>query len=451
MIQLAFRNFIRSRSVMAGLLLLLVAGIISLFIGRQFVERQQQHIADVTAWQQEHIDHNVKYFDKETGLLLYYLRFTLANPTHPLNGLSIGQRDVNPSVKSLTIRNLEAQQYDTEMYNPTNLLLGNLDLSFVLIYLFPLVIIGLTYNTLSGEKENGTWPLLSLQSGKPGKLILQLFALRGAVILGVFVVLMMAAVWILALPISSGLWAFVLVGGLYLFFWLAVSGWVVSWQRSSPVNAISLLAIWVILTMVAPAVINNFLINKYPTPEALNTAVEQRKGYHEKWDVEKSVTMARFYKHYPQFAHYGQPGEAFNWLWYYAMQQMGDDDAQQASAQLKEKLHQREKAGAWISWFVPTLHTQWQMNDLAHSGLGNHLQYQDSAARFHEQHRLFFYPKIFSNTPVKEIDWHSFRVARFSGPKDISWLRLLLPLVMSAILLSLLSLFNGRNQFVQSN
>lgn len=442
MISLAFKNFIRSGSVITGLAFLFITGLVSLFIGRQFLAKQQEHIADVSAWQQEHINRHTRYFDKETGLLLYYLRFSIANKTEPVNALSIGQRDVNPSVKSLTIRNLEAQQYDTDLYNPASLSLGNLDLSFVIIYLFPLVIIALTYNLLSGEKENGTWPLLTVQSGSPVRVLVKLLAMRGAVLFTVFALLMIAAMGLLSLPFNTVLLAFFGVSTLYLLFWLSVSCWVVSWQKSSAVNAVSLLTIWVVLTIVAPAIINNYLINKYSVPEALDTAVKQRKGVHEKWDMDKQVTMDKFYAHYPQFRKYRLPEGQFSWLWYYAMQQMGDDDAQQQSRELKDKLRRREWAGNQVARFIPTLHAQLQMNNLAQSGLGNHLQFLDSAARFHERMRLYFYPKIFENTPVSQENWNQFQVEWFTARQPTNWLALLLPLVISTLFLWALSVFH---------
>jgi ABC-2 type transport system permease protein len=445
MISLAFKNFIRSGSVIIGLSLLFLTGLLSLFTGKQFLAKQQQHIADVSAWQQEHIDRNVRHFDKETGLLLYYLRFSIAHQTEPVNALSIGQRDVNPSVKSLTIRNLEAQLYDTDLYNPSSLLLGNLDLSFVIIYLFPLLIIALSYNLLSSEKENGTWKLLTVQSGRPTHLLLQLMGMRGAVIFSVFMLLMATAIGILSLPFNTALLAFFGVSALYLLFWLAVALWVVSWQKSTAANAVCLLTIWVVLTIVAPAVINSYLINRYPVPEALDTAVKQRKGYHEKWDMDKRVTMDKFYAHYPQFRKYPLPPGEFSWLWYYAMQQMGDDDAQQQSRELKEKLKSREQAGNKVALFIPTLHAQLQMNNIAQSGLGSHLQFLDSAAQFHERMRLHFYPSIFENIPVAQENWQQFKVASFTDKSSLNWVILLLPLLLSAILLLALSVFQLQN------
>lgn len=439
----AYKHFIRSRSVLAGLGLLFITGLISLLIGRQFMQRQEQHVRDVTAWQQEHIDRHVASPDQETGLLLYYLRFTIANKANPFNALSIGQKDVHPAVKSLTIRNLEAQQYDSDLYNPSNLLLGNLDYSFVLIYLFPLVLIAFTYNTLSSEKENGTWSLLVIQSGRPWRLLAKLFSLRCATIFAVFGLLLLAAAVLLQLPFDASLLAVAALGAGYLLFWSALSFWVVSWQQSSAVNAVSLLAFWVLLTLVAPASLNSYLTNKYPVPEALETALDQRRGYHEKWDMDKQATMDKFFNHYPQFSKYPLPADQsqFSWLWYYAMQQMGDDDAQQKSTEMKAKLQARERAAGAIASFVPTLHAQWQMDHIAQSGLSNYLQFQDSAARFHEKMRLYFYPKIFDDTPVETINWDHFPVEFFAAPQVLSIGSMLLPVFLFSLLLLGLSAF----------
>lgn len=85
----------------------------SIYIGKQFIDKQESNIEHTAKYQQDHIQRYVKYFDKEAGLLLYYLKFGLVNNTDNLNALSVGQRDINPSVQSLTIRNLEGQKYDT--------------------------------------------------------------------------------------------------------------------------------------------------------------------------------------------------------------------------------------------------------------------------------------------------------------------------------------------------
>ena len=445
---LSLKHFLSSKMVLIGLLIILAAGVIGIYTGRQHVQKHRSNIEKTVQSQQAHIQRNVQFFDKEMGLLLYYLRFAYINNASALNGLSIGQRDVNSSIQQVNIRNLENQKYDTDLYNPSNLLAGNLDVGFVLIYLFPLLVIAVSYSVLSEEKEGGTWKLVVVQTGRPIKLLLQKFYIRAIVIYAVLALLLVLSAVILSIPLSEAFAAVLGIAFLYLAFWFAVCFWVVSWQKSSSVNAVSLLTIWVLLTIVLPALVNNYITNTYPVPEALATAVEQREGYHEKWDTDKATTMEGFYTHYPQFKNYPLPDKQFSWLWYYAMQQMGDDDARQHSIEMKEKLSLRNKATNNIALFIPTLHTQLQLNALTQSGLDNHLKFLDSTEIFHERFRLHFYPKIFGEAPVKSEDWSKYGAEFFSESVKPDWLNMYLPLIIITAALALFSVFNFKRKIV---
>lgn len=444
MLVLLLKNFLRSGIAIVGLSVVLLAGITGIYIGKQHVQQQHDSVVKTEHALQEHIQRNVQFFDKEMGLLLYYLRFNLVNEPHPLNALSIGQRDVNSSIQRVTIRNLENQRYDTDLFNPSNLLAGNLDFSFVLIYLFPLLIISLTYNLLSEEKEHGTWQLLSAQSTSPVRALLKKLAIRAMIVMAALAILFLLAGIILSLPLDSSLLAVMAISFLYLLVWFAICFWVVSLQKKSSTNAVMLLSTWMLLTVILPGVANNYIINKYPVPEALSTVVSQREGYHEKWDMDKQLTMDKFYAHYPQFRKYPLPVKEFSWLWYYAMQQMGDDDAHLQSEQMREKLWQREEESGNIARFLPTLYIQHQLNTIARSGLGNHLQFLDSTARFHERLRMHFYPKIFEEAAVSSEHWQSFKTEYFSENIRLKWLPMLLPVVLMTGVFSVLSWWNFR-------
>lgn len=446
MYALEINHFLRSKGAMGGLVLLLLVGCLSLLIGRQFVAKQQQAQAEIARFQREHIARNVRYHQDEMGLLLYYLRFTLVNPNQPLNALSIGQRDVQNSIQSVTIRGLENQKYDTDLHNPMNLLMGNLDFSFVVIFLFPLLIIALTYNLLSEEKEEGTLRLVATQARSTRLFLLRKMSIRILAVFTVLLLLLGIAVVALKLPLDNATWAFVAVAGLYLLFWFALSTWVISWQWSSGLNAVALLSFWVLLTLVFPAALNAYLINRYPVPEALNTMIQQREGYHEKWDLPKAVTMDKFYAHYPEFKKYPLPDKTFSWLWYYAMQQMGDDESQQAALELKQKLQQREKISEVFACFLPCVHAQLVFNRLAGADLKQQLQYWEATERFHEKLRLYFYPHIFENTAVKMEKWDSFRVERFVAKPTFHWSKLLLPLLIMITLFGSLGAWGLRQQ-----
>ncbi|MDD2820552.1 MAG: DUF3526 domain-containing protein [Flavobacterium sp.] len=443
MLVLLFKNFIRSRGTKIGLLFLFLICFISLLIGKQFQEKQAKNVQEAILYQKEHIAKNVNFHQDDLGLLLYYLKFSLVNKSFPVNSLAIGQRDVNPSIQSVTIRGLEGQKYDAELNNPNNLLLGNIDFSFVLIYLFPLLIIAFSYNLISEEKESGTWKIVVTQSQNTFLYILKLFYIRILSLTLLLTIVLAIAAFLLNIPLNISFLTFYGISVLYLLFWFAICFFLVSLQMNSNFNAVILLTTWLFLIIILPALINTYIVNKYPIPEALELTVKQRNAYHEKWDMDKQETLDKFYTHYPQFKNYLLPDKEFSWLWYYAMQQMGDDESAKESRDLESKLTQRNQSSQQIAQFIPTLHAQMQLNEIARADLGNQLLFLKETKQFHEKLRLHFYPKIFDDEAVNKQKWDNFKVETFSDKSKINLRKAFLPLILfNAILL-----FLGRLNF----
>jgi ABC-2 type transport system permease protein len=432
---LQFKNFLRSGALLSGLGLLLALGTVSVVVGKHFLDTQREIMEKTERYQREHTERYVKFGDKDMGLLMYYQRFGLANLMPNLAGLAIGLRDVNPSVHSVTIRNLEEQKYATDFHNPLHQLIGNLDLSFVLIYVFPLIIIAFCFNLISEEKEEGRWSLIRSQAGDPMKMVAIKLGIRYASVLSALVLLLGMATFVLSLPMDVAWWAYSVTAVLYVTFWFGVMWLVASFHKQSSHNALLLLVVWIMLTMVIPASVNAVVVNLYPVPEAFDTMVESRDAYHTKWDQPKEPTIEKFHRCYPQFKQYSHPeGRAFSWLWYYAMQQMGDDGARAQREALRAKLLQRERVAATIGWLIPTIHTQRVFNTVSASGMNNHLRFLESLEDFHEQKRLYYYPKIFEDVPVSTEDWQNIRLEYFTEAVEIDWLRIAGPLCGMIIL-----------------
>ncbi|MFH6972698.1 DUF3526 domain-containing protein [Flavobacterium petrolei] len=446
MLVLLFKNFIRSRGTKIGLLFLFLICFISLLIGKQFQEKQAKNVQEAILYQKEHIAKNVNFHQDDLGLLLYYLKFSLVNKSFPVNSLAIGQRDVNPSIQTVTIRGLEGQKYDAELNNPNNLLLGNIDFSFVLIYLFPLLIIAFSYNLISEEKESGTWKIVVTQSQNTFLYILKLFYIRILSLTLLLTIVLAIAAFLLNIPLNISFLTFYGISVLYLLFWFAICFFLVSLQMNSNFNAVILLTTWLFLIIILPALINTYIVNKYPIPEALELTVKQRNAYHEKWDMDKQETLDKFYTHYPQFKNYLLPDKEFSWLWYYAMQQMGDDESAKESRDLESKLEQRNQSSQQITQFIPTLHAQMQLNEIARANLGNQLLFLKETKQFHEKLRLHFYPKIFDDEAVNKQKWDNFKVETFTDKSKINLKKTFLPLVVFNFILLFLGWLNFRRK-----
>ncbi|MFF5382800.1 DUF3526 domain-containing protein [Pedobacter suwonensis] len=413
--QLEFKLFFRSSSSWIGIFVLLITGFAGLYFGKTFIARQEAVIEKAAILQKKNTLENIEHFGDDIGLLFFHNKFTLANSPDKWAAFANGQRDINPYLISVTMLGLEGQLYDTDINNPVSLLLGNMDLSFVFIFLFPLVIIAFTYNLLSEQKESGIWSLLRAQTNQSFKVIWQKFLVRVAVIFSVALLLLLVAMFYLALPQDVTFLSVTVLILLYLSFWFAVSFFFISLGKSSNFNASALIAVWVLLCIVIPASFNLFLTRKYPVPEALQNVINQREGYHEKWDMAKDVTMKPFFKHYPQLKKYPFPEKkTFSWYWYYAMQQMGDDQALASRLSIEKKLVGRQDFTEIFAFFFPTVQTQLGLNKMAGSDLTTHLEFQQAVRKYHEQIRLHFYPAIFLNRDVNDTDIKNYKLEKYN-------------------------------------
>ena len=432
---LLISNFLRSKGLIAGLIILLLSGLLSLNIGKQFLGKNQEIVAKTADYQRQSIEGYAHHVTDAIGSTLYYIKFGLINDLPNLAGLSIGNRDINPAVQSVTIRNMEEQKYNRELINPLYQLLGNFDFSFVLIFLFPLIIIALGFNLLSEEKEEGTWNLVLSQTASPVKVLGLKLLIRYVSVLLVLFLLLILAFFYLHLEANGAFFAFALISFLYVTFWFSLVWLVTSFQRNSNQNALVLLIVWVLMTVVIPAGVNALSIKLYPVPEAFATVLKSREGYHDKWDKPIEPTLQKFFAHYPQYKGYSHPeGESFSWLWYYAMQQMGDDEAAAESKSISEKLSKRNAFGKAVALFVPSMNTQLSLNALALSDMDNYLNFMKALEEFHEKKRLSFYDKIFSNSPVEEEPWSSYNLETYKDSLQINGRKAGLPLVLAVLL-----------------
>jgi ABC-2 type transport system permease protein len=446
--KILFLNFIRSKGYVTALVLMLLASCLSLYIGKAFLEQHRQNVHQTAEYQAESIERYVKFHPHEMGLLLYYIKFGIVNEMPALAGLGIGQRDVNPSIVNVNIRNLEEQKYNSELHNPLFQLLGNFDFTFVLIYLFPLLIIAFCYNILSEEKEGGTWKMIQIQAQVPMKVLLIKLLIRLSTVLILLLTIFVLAKFYLDIPVDVPFLAYGSVSVMYVVFWFGLAWLIVSFQLNGKQNAIALLSLWIFLAILVPAFGNELLSLKFTTPESFETLLESRDGYHKKWDVEKEVTIENFYVQYPGLREYQHPeGQDFSWFWYYTMQHMGDVDAQEHVDALKQKLVQRNYWSGILGFFIPTIHTQNSLNRLGKSDLTNQILFWEAVEDFHEKNRLHFYPAVFSESPVHSEDWEKWNLVHYEEKSEVAFWELLLPYLLILALSILTSIISLRHDF----
>ncbi len=414
-LKLELKNFLGERAVVIAVLCLVLAGGYAMFHGKNVIEKQQTIIAQIPEMEAEHFAKQLELNKDDLGNALYYLQFgTIHQPT-TWAAFSIGQRDVNPYNIKVKMLTLEGQIYDSEISNPTNLLYGNFDFAFVIIFLFPLVIIAFCHNLISAEQESGIWNLLRSQPVSPAEIIALRLLIRFVTVLLIAFSLTTASCFYLKSAFDVRFIYAVLITFSYLAFWFALTAFVISFGKSTTFNALSLLGTWIFLTILAPALLNLVISTTLPVSESFEVTIKQREGYHEKWDKPKAETMQKFYGKYPQFKDIPIPEDKFSWGWYYAMNELGDEDSADSTAKYTAKLQTRDFWTNSVGLFLPTVNSQSAFNNLTKNDLQSHLDYLKSVRNYHAKIREHFYPFIFRNAKIADINWKNLPKHEFTG------------------------------------
>lgn len=447
MYSLLITQFFRSKTVWLTVAILFILSVLSISTGKQFLSQQNNAIAKTIEQQQKHLETQRQYNKDDIGLLSYYLKFSFINSVSPLAGISIGQSDINSHIQSVSITALEAQKHNTDLVNPMRQQVGNLDVSFLIVFLFPLVIIALNFNVLSEEEEKGTWKMVTIQSKSSFRFLLSKISIRLVFVFTILLCLFFGVKLVLNIPLSSDFFAIVAMSCFYILFWFALCFFVILLRNSSNTNLIVLLASWLLLVVFIPVLISNYINKVYPVDEAFTMVIKQRDAYHEKWDTDKKETLEHFYEHYPQLRKYGFKTEGFSWLWYYAMQQMGDDDSKTERDALYKKIKKREVLSKKIAQFFPSLQLQLSMNAIAKTSLTDHIDFLHATTKFHEDIRLDIYPKVFEEHHPDTVDFEKYKPEFFKSETHFSLAKNAIPILGVSLLLIGLGVFKDIKYF----
>jgi ABC-2 type transport system permease protein len=143
---------------------------------------------------------------------------------------------------------------------------GNFDLAFVLVYLLPLLIIALCFNLLSAEREESILTLLLAQPVRPATVLSAKLAFRTALVLALAGLLSAVGMAWAGVPLDGRVPTWLALTTLYCLFWFGVALVVTAWQRTSALNAMALLGVWLVLVALVPSLLNLGVAAARPVP-----------------------------------------------------------------------------------------------------------------------------------------------------------------------------------------
>jgi ABC-2 type transport system permease protein len=209
--------------------------------------------------------------------------FASSLPPAPLADFSIGQSDLLPGIGALSLWDPDIRLFSRyEIEDPVALALGAFDMSKAIIIVLPLLMIVLSFDALSADRDSGRLGLIVAQGGRMRRVIWgRLFIRCGAVVAlalllaTLALVLNRASVSITSRLPSFGLWCACTL--LYSAFWFALIGHVASRNRRGETNIMWLLVLWTGFILIVPSVVTAVAESVYPPPSRLEYLAEARK------------------------------------------------------------------------------------------------------------------------------------------------------------------------------
>lgn len=387
----------RSSLSIVAIVLLLVLTSMAVWSGLQEVERQHQKIQHLAVLHEQDVaEIAAQYADKgDVGYPAYYtFHYTWDEPSDTAF-LALGLRDAAPYVLRVRALGLQAQLYEGEVFNPELALSGRFDFAFVVIYLVPLFVIVLLHDLISLERQSGRFGLLlSLPNGT--RIWQRRVALRYGLLLSCLLVPMLVGAAVAGVTFTTtAMVAFIVAS--YLAFWVGLSLIVVTCGWRSATNATALMGVWVMLTLVLPTLANVALVRSIPVNQGVDLMLAQRQLVHGAWEIPREQTMQRFIANYPAWKDTAPLGKGFQWKWYFAFHQLGDDDVTEQAQQYRDGLLKRQAWTNRIGWILPSVGSQAALHQFARTDLPAQLRYQDQVADYHQQVRMYYYPYLFND------------------------------------------------------
>jgi ABC-2 type transport system permease protein len=354
-------------------------------------------------------------------------------PPAPLAFLAVGESDLVPHAFEVrTNVPMEAFAATERTEHPLAALTGNLDFEFVVVFLYPLAIVGLMFNAVSEEREHGTLRLLlsqpvSLRAVVAAKILARAACLHVVFIGAVVVSVAMAGTGGATGGRAAGAAAVTATVGLYGAFWLAVTALVAGHARTSARAALLLVAIWLAVVIVQPAAASFMAEAMFPAPSRVEL-VNARRAADATVATATTNLEAKFFEAYPEYAgltvttvlgreYVGNAAEAVE------MDRQMADIRQRAASQRDR----RNRLLSWARIVAPAMLVRDGVRALAGADAARYEDFLRQLAEYHAEWRRYFWPRTFVLSPMSTAEYDGVPRFRFREPNQMAVARLAPP------------------------
>ncbi len=340
-------------------------------------------------------------------------------PPEPLALTSLGQSDLEAYYYKVTMTKPQALYHGQEISNATALYNGHFDLSFVVVYLLPLLIIALTYNVIAAEKEQGTLSLVLSVEAPFQQVVLSKYGFRFVLLNAAFAGITTAGLLLAGVDLAAVSGRVVFLFGivlLYTLFWFALSFAVNSYGKNSGFNAATLVGIWLVLVLLAPALLSVSAAALHPTPSRVALVTQTREAS-EAVKKEGSKLLSRYYEDHPELLPKGQPVDSTNFSLLYMRTQLAVEEAiRPAEARFERQLAKQQQLVRNYRFLSPAVFMQQSLNQAAGTGESRYVDFKKQVWAYYRTFQSYFARKVFRKETMTPADVDHIPAFRYQAP-----------------------------------
>jgi len=322
-------------------------------------------------------------------------------PPAPLGALAVGQSDVYPGYLKVTARNLDAVATGDQIEHPLAVASGHFDAAFVVLFLYPLLILAVSFDLTATERDRGTLRMVLAQPVRLGDVVIGKMIAR-AVMLALPVILIPVVVTLAtadfsataeaaALRTSLPIWILAVLA--YGSIWHGIALLVNSRGWNAAANALVLAGLWLIFAIVGPASTNLLIAIWYPMPSRVEAAVQARAATQDA-TVQGSRQLGQFLQDHPTSANVGQDGMRQFAMLQAARDKQIADRLQAVEATFDAQLQRQQRLASWLSVLSPTMVAQGVLLEAAGTSASRFDHFRAEARAFQQRWKAYFEPFV---------------------------------------------------------
>ena len=367
-----FNHFKRSRSKLITYLIFLFACIYSIYSGFDLQDKQFNTIDNIQLDQKKQVMQVSKFFQNLSiepyaiDILGYIPTYGIKKPS-PLFPLGIGQAEQYGYYKKITTW---SSTYDNDMVeelaNPERLVNGNIDFSFLVIFLLPILLIIFTYNIRGFEQDARFEKLIAIQCGSIRKWVFIRF-LFYVLLLILTVIGFVIAVSIMnnaVIDYMGEISSLILLLSSYIVFFGLIFYLIILKSHGSSTIAFKMMSVWLLFCIIIPGSVHQIASMVYPVHYMTDYLDANRKETYEVFDLPNDSLYLKLLDVYPDLeqTQYAQNNSINQKFVRNAISAIVNDMNKRAISKIEDKNEEKNQFIRGSYWFNPVSFIQNKWN-----------------------------------------------------------------------------------------